>query len=110
MICFEGVVVVQSPTVSRNMRRKYIHFMTTLLQSPEASGETSPGEPAPVKDDDDGFKDTSRGPRRSRTLKSGRKGEADFSDRPNGILKPSSRSALSLTFKASATVRMTCLC
>lgn len=56
------------------------------MQSP--NGSISPGE---LKDDNDGFKDTSRGLKKSRSLKTGRKGEADFSDRPNGVVKPSSR-------------------
>ncbi len=60
--------------------------MSVWLQSPD--GSVSPGE---LKDDNDGFKDTSRGLKKSRSLKSGRKAETEFPDRPNGVVKPNGR-------------------
>ena len=56
------------------------------MQSPD--GSISPGE---SKEDNEGFKDTSRGLKKLRSLKTGRKADAESSDRPNGIVKPNSR-------------------
>ena len=66
-----------------------------VSQSPEAEDSGNAGDQGALKDDNEGFKDTIRGIRRSRNLKTSRKPELDLtSERPNGVLKPNSRCAI----------------
>lgn len=70
------------------------HRTSNFVQSPEGEPNGSVSDHAAPNDDNDGFKDTARGPKKSRNAKAVRKLDTEYPDRPTGVHKPLSRYSL----------------